>query len=104
LNWYFVPMQIQDLTRSYQSKTDEELLQLAANSEQLTPEAHSVLTSELARRRIDVTEYLETHIDEGEEARTRWLLLPSHPSGVGEFVEEVLRVYRDQFWFFILFH
>jgi len=41
-------MQIQDLTRSYQSKTDEELLQLAANSEQLTPEAHSVLTSELA--------------------------------------------------------
>ena len=61
-------MQIQDLTKSYQTKTDEELLQLAANPEQLTPEAHSVLTSELARRRIDVTECLEAHIDEDEKA------------------------------------
>ncbi len=94
-------MQIHDLTQSYQTKTDEELLQLAANSEQLTPEAHSVLTSELARRRIDVTEHLEARIDDGEKARTRGLSLPSHPSGVGEFVEEVLGVYRDQFWFFI---
>ncbi len=101
VNYYFVPMQIQDLTKLYQAKTDEELLQLAANSTQLTPEAHSVLASELARRRIDVTEYLESHIDEDEKARTRGLSLPSHPSGVGEFVEEVLRVYRDQFWFFI---
>jgi hypothetical protein len=94
-------MQIQDLTNLYQAKTDEELLRLAANSEQLTPEAHSVLTSELARRRIGVTDYLESHIDEGEKARTHWLSLPSHPTGVGEFVEEVLRVYRYQFWFFI---
>src|SRR5258708_26853337 len=94
-------MQIHDLTQSYQTKTDEELLQLAANSEQLTPEAHSVLTSELARRRIDVTEHLEARIDDGEKARTRGLSLPSHPSGVGEFVEELLGVYRDQFWFFI---
>ena len=94
-------MQIQDLTKSYQAKTDEEILQLAANSEQLTPEAQSVLTGELARRRIGVTEYLVAHLDEGEKTRTRGLVLPSPPSGVGEFVEEVLRVYRDQFWFFV---
>jgi len=94
-------MQIQDLAKLYQAKTDEELVQLAANSEQLTPEATFVLASELARRRIDVTECLESHIDEVEKARTRGLSLPSDPSGVGEFVEEVLRVYRNQFWFFI---
>jgi hypothetical protein len=94
-------MQIHDLTKLYQIKTDEELFQLAGNSEQLTPEAHSVLTSELARRRIDLTEYLEAHNEEGRKARSRGLSLPSHPSGVGGFVEEVLRVYRDQFWFFI---
>jgi hypothetical protein len=94
-------MQIQELAKSYQTKTDEELLQLAAHSEQLTPEAHSFLTSELARRRIDTTEYLEAHTDEGEKARTRGLSLPAYPRGVAEFVEEVLRVYRGQFWFFI---
>jgi hypothetical protein len=94
-------MQIQDLTKSYQTKTDEELLHLAASSEQLTPEAHSALTSELARRRIDLTGGLEAHADEGEKARTRGLSPPSHPGEAGEFVEEVLRVYRGQFWFFI---
>ncbi len=94
-------MQIQDLAKSYQTKTDEELLQLAASSEQLTPEAHSALTSELARRRIGLTESLEAHADEVEKARTRGLSPPSHPGGVSEFVEEVLRVYGGQFWFFI---
>ena len=94
-------MQIQDLAKSYQTKTDEELLQLAASSEQLTPEAHSALTSELARRRIDQTKGLEAHADEVEKVRTRGLSPQSHPGGVSEFVEEVLRVYGGQFWFFI---
>ena len=94
-------MQIQNLTKLYQTKTDEELLQLAANSEQLTSEAYSVLVSELARRRIDVTEYLEEQIEKDEKASTRGLSPPSHPSGVGEFLGEVLRIYHDKFWFFI---
>ncbi len=46
-------MLIQDIARAYETKTDEELLQLATESEQLTLEAHSALTTELARRRID---------------------------------------------------
>jgi hypothetical protein len=94
-------MQIQELIKSYETKTDEELLHLAASSKQLTPEAHSALTSELARRRIAVTERLEAHIDEGEKVTPRRLSLASRPGGVGEFVEEVIRVYRAQFWFFI---
>jgi hypothetical protein len=94
-------MQIQDLIKSYETKTDEELLRLAASSGQLTPEANSALTGELAKRRIDVTKRLEAPISEGERARAYRLSLGSHSNGVGEFVEEVLRVYRDQFWFFI---
>ena len=34
-------MAIHDLTAAYQTKTDEELLQLAGNPEQLTPEVLS---------------------------------------------------------------
>lgn len=94
-------MQIHDLTKSYETKTDEELLQLAASSEQLTLEAHSALRSELARRRIDVAECLDADIDEDEKAGARRLSLASHTSGVGEFVGEVLGVYRDQFWLYI---
>lgn len=97
-------MQIQDLARSYQAKTDEELVQLATNLEQLTPEARSALTGELTRRRIDVTEYLKAYTPEeqpSEKERTRGFSLLACPPGVGAFVEEVLRVYRRQFWFFI---
>ena len=36
--------------RQYQSRTDEELLRLALDAEQLTPEANAVLNDELARR------------------------------------------------------
>ena len=97
-------MQIQDLAKSYQTKTDEELLQLAASPEQLTPEAHSALTGELARRRIHLAKGLEAHAVEVEKARIRGLPHPSHrggPGGISEFVEEVLGVYGGQFWFFI---
>lgn len=45
-------MQIQELVDQYQKKTDEELLRLARDREQLTPEASSALTDELARRKI----------------------------------------------------
>jgi hypothetical protein len=59
-------MQIQDLAKVYQTKTDEELLQLSADSGDLTPEAHTVLAGELARRRINVAEQLNTKEDGGE--------------------------------------
>ncbi len=97
-------MQIQDLAKSYQTKTDEELVRLAMNLEQLTAEARSVLMGELTRRRIDVTENLEAHTDvepASEKIRTRGLSFHADPPGVGGFVEEVLRIYRRHFWFFI---
>lgn len=45
-------MQIQELVDQYRKKTDGELLRLARDREQLTPEAGSALTDELARRKI----------------------------------------------------
>jgi hypothetical protein len=54
----FRAMEIQDLAREYESKTDEELLRLALDSEQLTSEANTALTGELAKRRINRTDRL----------------------------------------------
>jgi len=41
-------VEIQDFAEEYQSKTDDELLRLALDSEQLTPEARAALNDELA--------------------------------------------------------
>jgi len=46
-------MKVEDFAKEYQAKTDDELLRLAAHSEQLTPEASTSLSRELARRGID---------------------------------------------------
>jgi len=45
-------MQVEDLLKSFQSKSDEELLRLSLHIGQLTPEATLALRSELTRRRI----------------------------------------------------
>lgn len=98
-------MQIQDLAKAYQTKTDEELLQLSADSGDLTPEAHAVLAGELARRRINVAEQLNIKEDGDErrikKSRSRETEFLSNSQSVGEFVAEVLRFYHCHFWFFV---
>jgi hypothetical protein len=98
-------MQIQDLAKAYQTKNDDELLQLAMDSKQLTPEAHAALTSELARRRIGGVEHwnVQEEIAQSriEQPRTRGTPLSPDSHAVGEFVAEVLRVYHCHFWLFV---
>jgi len=98
-------MPIHDLTAAYQTKTDEELLQLARNPEQLTPEAHAALKSELAKRRIDSAELLnvQEENDQSElgQQRISGTLHLRESESVGEFVSEVLRVYHGHFWLFV---
>jgi hypothetical protein len=48
----------QALADEYRGKTDEELLRLALEQMQLTPEAKTILDHELAKRRIDTNERL----------------------------------------------
>jgi hypothetical protein len=101
----FRAMPIHDLTVAYQTKTDEELLQLAGNPEQLTPEAHAALKSELARRRIDSTAHLnvqeENDRSELGQQRISETIPLSESESVGNFVSEVLRVYHGHFWLFV---
>jgi hypothetical protein len=67
--WASIPaMEIQDLIKEYETKTNEELLRLALDSEQLTPEATTALTNELAKRRLSGTEQLNA-FREAEEQR-----------------------------------
>jgi hypothetical protein len=58
-------MHIEDLTREYSAKSDEELLRLAGESKELTETAQLALAGELAKRRINVAEHLESLHDEG---------------------------------------
>lgn len=110
-------MQVEDLARTYQLKSDEELLQLAADLEHLTPEARFTLQSELSRRELRPLEARsptlqeEGDIDHAHDAHGEDVaedLLPkanrnaSLPSpAVGEFLAEVIRVYHRQFWLFV---
>lgn len=98
-------MQIHDIARAYETKTDEELLQLATELEQLTPEARSALATELARRRIDSSEHLkvEERSDQDDFERPVSHTHLSQPEAyvVGEFIAEVLRVYHDQLGLFV---
>jgi len=81
-------VEIQDLAEEYRSKTDEELLLLALDPEQLTPEANAVLNDELARRRINDTERLKAFRDEEKEHKEEQSTNPGklfvlHPYGIG---------------------
>lgn len=98
-------MQMQDLAKLYETKTHEELVQLAADAAQLTPEAHTALASELARRRIDVRKHLKVRGESDqrgiEQPSTRGRLSLKHSGGVAAFVAEVLRVYHGHFRLFV---
>jgi hypothetical protein len=97
-------MQQQDFANAYRAKTDDELVQLALDQDQLTSEALGTLTNELARRHIAA---LRSPLpqDEGhqpiEQQSSRGTLRLTEINSVSDFVEEVLRVYRSHFWVFI---
>lgn len=60
-------MNMQELDSEYRDKTDSELLRLAMNREQLTPEANVALSGELARRRIDSGAHLDAARQEEQD-------------------------------------
>lgn len=81
-------MEIQDLAEVYQAKTDEELLRLALDAADLTPEANFVLSSELSRRGINTDERLvsfraEEKYRKEEASKHTGSLFLIHPFGIG---------------------
>jgi hypothetical protein len=98
-------MHILDFVKAYQAKSDEELIQLAAASEQLTSEARLALEGELTRRAISIASdsavsqqdtYVVDRSTQSESLQTGG----GQNEGVGEFVAEVLRTYHSHFWLF----
>jgi hypothetical protein len=62
-------MNLEELADGYRAKSDEELLRLALNSEQLTPEANIALTDELAKRRIGDRKHLDAAREAERESK-----------------------------------
>jgi hypothetical protein len=99
-------VQIQDFHQIYQAKSDEELMQLAASSDQLTSEAQLALQGELCRRQINVAK--ESEISEANSHQPDVDLVSTEKQGqsqtrqgVADFVAEVLRTYHSYFWLFV---
>jgi hypothetical protein len=81
-------VELQGLAEEYQRKTDEELLRLALDRTQLTPEASSILNDELSRRRINTTERLgafsaEEELRKEEQRNDAGKLFVIHLYGIG---------------------
>jgi hypothetical protein len=81
-------VEIQDFAQEYEHKTDEELLRLALDPDQLQPEANLALNNELARRGIGSSELLnDFREDENQRkeelARDPGKLFVFHPYGIG---------------------
>jgi hypothetical protein len=98
-------VQIEDLLQTYQKKSDEELIQLAGASDQLTSAAQLALQSELSRRHINIER--ESEISEADKhppdvglVSTEELGQTQDRQGVADFVAEVLRTYHNYFWLF----
>jgi hypothetical protein len=62
-------MGVQELGEEYRNKTNKELLRLALTPEQLTPEAQSALTAELATRDINGEANLDAARHEEEQRK-----------------------------------
>jgi len=81
-------VEIQDLAEEYQAKTDEELLRLALDAADLTPEANLVLSTELSRRGIKTEDRLvsfraEEQRRKEEASKHTGSLFIIHPFGIG---------------------
>jgi hypothetical protein len=97
-------MDYSELARQYQAKTDEELLQLAAQQGRLTEHARLALRSEMSKRRI----VLDSTVDSSEWHQPSKNGLHSDRKGsesanisTGEFLEEVFRCYHRNRWIFL---
>jgi hypothetical protein len=83
-------MEIADLASNYQSKSDEELIRLAEDTRDLSPEAKEVLANELSKRGItsvDIDAYStgQEEIRKQEKQRRLDALFPSARGVVAKF-------------------
>jgi hypothetical protein len=99
-------MDIEDFSKIYLAKTDEELIQLAGESDELTSAAYTALSSEMSKRRINLAEHFEVLRDKGnqtgiEEQGDNGTTPPHYSFRVGQFITDVLHFYHNHFLFFV---
>src|SRR5947199_3579981 len=97
-------MQLQELTVAYAAKTDEELLELAGQKDQLTPEAFTALRGELSKRRLSFSTASQLHGERNRESTpsiVRDVLKTRTDHRVGPFLADVVRLYHANFWMFL---
>jgi hypothetical protein len=70
-------MQIENLVKAYQAKSDEELIELSVAREQLTSEARLALDAELSRRAITIADNSKTSQRDGDGRGADHLILRS---------------------------
>ena len=95
-------MQIHDFLRVYESKSDEELLLVARDVDDLTDEARAALHSELSRRGLhgaDTPKLLE--VGSISELPPIVRTVSRHVISARDFLVEVTKLYRDHFWLFV---
>jgi hypothetical protein len=95
-------MQIHDFLRIYESKSDEELLLVARDIDDLTIEARAALESELSRRGLDrgaASTFLEGN--PSPELPPIVCAVSGQVVSARDFLLEVTKLYRDHFWLFI---
>jgi len=95
-------MQIPNLADVYRAQSDDDLMRLAASSDQLTDDALSALTTELEARRISPPK--RPVQNEGRRSKVPLEEPQSAQVGItaGDFGKEVFRVYRRHFWHFLI--
>jgi len=88
-------MYIEDLTQTYRAKLDDELLELLAESKNLTLEARAVLFSEAAKRGLKAPELIQPSetISKG--------VIKAEVLSAGPFIAEVLKTFHARFWVFV---
>jgi hypothetical protein len=95
-------VQLHDLASAFQNKTDDELLLLASEIEQLTPEAQSVLHGELSRRRLGLPPQQgpapSKSTLEPLSVRDRMV---ARTLGVSDFITEVVSTYHRHWWLLV---
>jgi hypothetical protein len=100
-------MLVTDFAGRYRTKSDDELLQLAEDADQISPEALEALRGELARRRIEPSDTSSSNPTASAQPAPIAIAPRSKPSGcslsepgIRSFVEDILAMYRSWFWTF----
>jgi hypothetical protein len=93
-------MLVRDFASTYRTKTDGELLHLLDHADQMSPEALAALRGELASRRIELSKSSFSEPTTETVPATPIVIASRTAVGVRSFLEQILIVYRSQFWTF----